>query len=57
MELVIDHVRQSPRATELVTSVVPGPGSPAPFYRSLGFEPTGEWVEGEEVYRLPLDAL
>ena len=52
MALVIDLVRRSPGATDLVMSVQPG--GPAPFYRSLGFEPTGEWFDGEEVYRLPL---
>jgi diamine N-acetyltransferase len=54
MDLVIEHLRGRPNATELVTSVHPGPRSPGPFYRRLGFESTGEWLEGEEVYRLPL---
>jgi diamine N-acetyltransferase len=54
MTLVIGVVRQSPGATDLFTSVHPGEGGPAPFYRSLGFEPTGEWFDGEEVYRLRL---
>lgn len=54
MALVIDVVRRSPGATDLFTSVYPGEGGPAPFYRSLGFESTGEWFDGEEVYRLPL---
>ena len=55
MALVIDVVRNSPGATDLFTSVHPGDGGPAPFYRSLGFESTGEWFDGEEVYRLSLD--
>lgn len=54
MALVIDLVRSSPGGTDLFTSVYPGEGGPAPFYRSLGFESTGEWFDGEEVYRLPL---
>ena len=54
MGLVIEHLRVRPDATELVTSVHPGPGSPGPFYRGLGFEPTGERLEDEEVYRLSL---
>jgi diamine N-acetyltransferase len=54
MALVIDIVRRSPGATDLFTSVHPGEGGPGPFYRSLGFQPTGEWFDGEEVYRLPL---
>jgi len=52
MALVIDIVRSSPGGTVLVTSVQPGDGGPAPFYRSLGFEATGEWFDGQEVYRL-----
>jgi diamine N-acetyltransferase len=54
MALVIDVVRHAPGATDLFTSVAPGEGGPAAFYRSLGFESTGEWFDGEEVYRLPL---
>ena len=54
MELVTDVVRSSPNATDLFTSVYAGEGGPAPFYRSLGFESTGEWFDDEEVYRLPL---
>ena len=54
MALVIDVVRSSPGATDLFTSVFPGEDGPAPFYRSLGFESTGGWFDGEEVYRLPL---
>ena len=52
MALIIDLVRDSPGATDLVTTVQPG--GPVPFYRSLGFEPTGEWFDDEEAYRLPL---
>ena len=54
MALVIDVVRRSPGGTDLFTSVHPGEGGPAPFYRSLGFVATGEWLDGEEVFRLPL---
>jgi diamine N-acetyltransferase len=54
MALVMDVVRSSPDGMELFTSVFPGDGGPAPFYRSLGFEPTGEWFDDEEVFRLPL---
>lgn len=45
---VVDHVRTLPGATELLVSWVPEPGGPEPFYRGLGFEPTGE-VDGDEV--------
>jgi diamine N-acetyltransferase len=54
MEAVIDHLKARPGADELFTSVHHGPGSPDPFYRGLGFEPTGEWLDDEEVYRLSL---
>lgn len=51
---VIEHVRGLPGAKELITSVVPGEGSPGPFYQRLGFEFTGEINEGEHVLRLAL---
>ena len=54
MEQLIDHVRTRPGATELRTSWVPAPGGPEPFYRMLGFEPTGEVDNGEVVARLVL---
>ncbi len=43
-------------ATELLTSHVPGEGSPAGFYARLGFVPTGELdPEGEIILRKTLD--
>lgn len=54
MKAVIDHVRMLDGARELLTSVVPGEGSPGPFYQSLGFAFTGEVSEGEHVMRLEL---
>jgi diamine N-acetyltransferase len=51
---VIDYVRTRPGAIELLTSVVPGDGSPGPFYEGLGFSYTGADDEGELVMRLPL---
>jgi len=54
MQQVIDHVRSIPEAVELETSYRPGEGSPAPFYYKLGFEETGEVLEGENVLRLIL---
>jgi len=53
MLLVIDLVRAN-GATELLTSYVPGEGSPWPFYEKLGFKPTGEMDEDEIVLRLDL---
>jgi diamine N-acetyltransferase len=55
MRLLIDHVRTRPGARQLLTSYVPGEGSPEPFYLALGFLPTGT-IEGDEVVlRLPLE--
>jgi diamine N-acetyltransferase len=54
VERLLDYVRTRPGAKELLVSYVPGDGCPEPFYRKLGFEPTGR-VEGNEVVlRLPL---
>jgi len=54
MALLADRVRNLPGATHLVTSWVPGPGSPEGFYLGRGFEPTGEVDDGEVVGRLEL---
>ncbi len=54
VELLVEHVRGLPNATELVVSWVPGEAGPERFYRDLGFEPTGEVDEGEVVARLTL---
>lgn len=48
IRLVVEHVRGLPRATELLVSWVPAESGPEPFYRGLGFEPTGE-LDGDEV--------
>ncbi len=53
LDLLCDRLRAEGRAT-LVTSWVPGPGTPAPFYRKYGFLETGETVDGETVVRLKL---
>ncbi|MBD3160756.1 MAG: GNAT family N-acetyltransferase [Candidatus Eisenbacteria bacterium] len=54
LDRLIEHVKTRPRATELLTSCVPGEGSPEPFYLTYGFEQTGRMEEGEKVLRLPL---
>ena len=54
LHFVIEHVRTLPGATELLLSVVPGEGSPGPFYQGLGFAFTGEVQHGEHVMRLAL---
>jgi diamine N-acetyltransferase len=52
LEAVIAHVRTRPGATELLTSCVPGEGSPCPFYERMGFAYTGVEEDGERVMRL-----
>jgi diamine N-acetyltransferase len=54
LELLFEHVRARPGADTLWTSVVPGEGSPGPFYERLGFVYTGEYDEGELVMRREL---
>jgi len=51
---VIEHVRRKGVFTSLHTSYVPGEGCPEPFYRGLGFQPTGEMDGQEVVLRLAL---
>lgn len=48
--LVLDYVRSRPGAKCLLTSVVPGEGTPGPFYQKLGFEFTGEADEDGELF-------
>jgi diamine N-acetyltransferase len=54
LELLAEHVRTLPGARELVTSCVPGHDGPLGFYLGLGFVPTGEVSDGEDVLRLTL---
>ena len=55
LELVIEDIRAAdPDATELTTSWMPGDGTPEPFYRGLGFVPTGEMDDEEVVGKLEL---
>lgn len=54
LELLIAHVRTRPGAKALLTSCVPGSGSPCPFYEKLGFVYTGDEDDGELVMRLEL---
>jgi len=48
LQLVADIVRAT-GAAELLTSCVPGDDGPEPFYRRLGFAPTGDHDEKGEV--------
>jgi len=54
VQLVVEYLRDRPGATELLTSVVPGPGCPIGFYLRQGFYPTGQVFGGELVLTLPL---
>jgi diamine N-acetyltransferase len=54
--LVLAHARTRPGVKRFLTSYVPGPGSPGPFYLGLGFVPTGEMDGGEIVLAHPLHA-
>lgn len=54
IEHLVRYVRTRPGAGHLLTSIVPGEGSPQGFYESLGFRLTGEFEEGEAVMRLDL---
>lgn len=54
MRQIVEIVRAE-GATELLTSHVPGDGSPAGFYQRLGFVPRGDLdPDGEIILRLPL---
>jgi diamine N-acetyltransferase len=54
LDLLVEHVRSRPGATDLFSSYVPGDGSPGPFYLRYGFVETGELEEDEVVIRLQL---
>ena len=41
--------RPSRGGADLLTSYVPAPGNPGPFYERLGFRPTGDLDENGEV--------
>jgi diamine N-acetyltransferase len=54
IELLIEHVKTRPGATSLLTSCVPGDGSPCPFYQRMGFAYTGDEEDGELVMKIGL---
>jgi diamine N-acetyltransferase len=54
VELLIEHVKTRPNATQLFTSIHAIEGSPQGFYERMGFELTGDWEEEEAVMRLHL---
>jgi diamine N-acetyltransferase len=54
MAQVVEHVRGKGVCKALLTSYVPGPGCPEPFYLALGFRHTGRMDGDEVVMELPL---
>ena len=56
LQQVIAHVSSKCLFSSLVTSYVPGPGCPEPFYLRAGFRHTGKLDDGEVVLELPLSA-
>jgi diamine N-acetyltransferase len=54
LDRVVEHVRELPGATKLVSSFVPGEHGPRDFYLRYGFVETGEVDEGEHVIELAL---
>lgn len=48
IERLLEHLRQRPFAERLLTSCIPGDGSPLPFYLKAGFERTGQ-QHGDEI--------
>lgn len=52
LALALSHVRRQPGVLRLLTSVVPGPHTPRPFYEACGFVATGEVEDGEEILAL-----
>jgi diamine N-acetyltransferase len=54
LDLLVEHVRSRPGATELFSSYVPGDRGPGRFYLRYGFVETGELEEDEVVIRLQL---
>ncbi|MEU4421790.1 GNAT family N-acetyltransferase [Actinoplanes sp. NPDC024001] len=54
LDLLVTHLRERSEADILVTSIVPGAGSPHGFYVRYGFRPTGEWFDHEQVLTLPI---
>ncbi len=54
MSLVIERLQAIPGCVEIQTSYEPTNGVAAKLYASLGFESTGEFVDGEPIVRMPV---
>lgn len=55
LRALLDHLREHEAAQNVGLSVVAANGAARRFYRSFGFEETGEHSHGEDVFRLALD--
>ena len=54
LDLIIERVREKPKAKALTLSVVRAEGSADAFYKKFGFDFTGKVEEGEHVMKLIL---
>jgi diamine N-acetyltransferase len=54
MDLLVNHVRTRPGASQLALSCVPGDDGPERFYSHYGFKRTDEWEGIECVMRIEL---
>ncbi|SCG69645.1 GNAT family N-acetyltransferase [Micromonospora inositola] len=57
LDCVVTYVKTRPGADVLMTSVVPGEGSPMGFYQRYGFQPTGQMFNHEQVLKLRLEEI
>lgn len=55
LKLVMDEIRKRPACSHIKLSIEPGNDIAQKIYESLGFQKTGELVDGEEVMRLNFD--
>jgi diamine N-acetyltransferase len=56
LELLVDRLRTIPEAVKLTTCHVSGEAGPGGFYQRVGFNYTGEKLEGELLMDLPMRA-
>jgi len=54
LDLLVEHVRGLPGASELLVSYEPGEGNPGPFYHCYGFVDDGRFIDGEYISVLKL---
>jgi len=54
MSHVIERFREIPECREIQTSYVPANAAAEHLYETLGFEQTGEEIDGETIVRMPL---